>query len=162
MADGRPNLSARAPRARDGKPDLSGVWHVQPTSLAEMKRLFGDNVDQIQVPGMEADTISKYAVNVLLDAKPEENIVRTQAQEIMKARQSMDLPSSGCLPIGYPLDVLVSEFSKIVQTPKVMLMMIENDSITRQIHLDGRALPSDPLPTWFGYSTGSGTETPCW
>ena len=154
MADGRPNLSARAPRTRDGKPDLSGVWHVQPTSLAEMKRLFGDNVDQIQVPGMEADTISKYAVNILLDVKPEENILRPQAQEIVKARRSMDLPSSGCLPIGYPLDALVSEFTKIIQTPRLMLMMIENDSITRQIHLDGRALPPDPLSTWFGYSAG--------
>jgi hypothetical protein len=154
MTDGQPNLSARAPRTRDGKPDLSGVWHVQPTSLAEMKRLFGDNVDQIQVPGMEADTISKYAVNILLDAKPEENIMRSQAQEILKARRSMDLPSSACLPIGYPLDALVSEFTKIIQTPRLMIMMIENDSMTRQIHLDGRALPPDPLPTWFGYSTG--------
>jgi len=154
MADGRPNLSARAPRTRDGKPDLSGVWHVQPTSLAEMKRLFGNDVDQIQVPGMEADTISKYAVNVLLDLKPEENIMRPQAEETLKARRSMDLPSSACLPIGYPLDALVSEFTKIIQTPKLMLMMIENDSTTRQIHLDGRALPPDSLPTWFGYSTG--------
>ena len=154
MADGRPNLSARAPRTRDCRPDLSGVWHVQPTSLAEMKQLFGDNIDQIQVPGMEIDTASKYAVNILLDAKPEENIERPQAQEIMKARQLMDLPSGGCLPIGYPLDALVSEFTKIIQTPRLMLMMIENDSVTRQIHLDGRALPPDPLPTWFGYSTG--------
>lgn len=154
LADGRPNLSARAPRTRDGKPDLSGVWHVEPTSLGEMKRLFGDNVDQIQVPGMEADTISKYAVNILLDVKPEENIARPQAQEIMQARRSMDLPSGMCLPIGYPLDAFVSEFTKIVQTPRLMLMMIENDSFTRQIHLDGRALPAEPLPTWFGYSTG--------
>ena len=37
--DGKPNLSARAPRAVNGKPDLSGVWHVEPTSMAEMKRL---------------------------------------------------------------------------------------------------------------------------
>src|ERR1700686_1374813 len=40
-----PNLAARAPRAADGKPDLSGVWHVQPTPLAELRRLFGDRFD---------------------------------------------------------------------------------------------------------------------
>ena len=154
LADGRPNLSAKAPRMRDGKPDLSGVWHVQPTPLAEMKRLFGDGVDQIQVPGMEIDTISRYAINALMDLKPEDNIVRPEGMEILKARSKMDLPSGACLPIGYPLDTLVSEYSKIVQTPALMLMMIENDSVTRQIHLDGRALPRDPLPTWFGYSTG--------
>src|SRR5580698_3832159 len=69
--DGKPNLTAPAPRALNGKPDLSGVWHVQPTGLAEMKRLFGDGVGVSGVPGMEPDTISKYAVNILLDFKPD-------------------------------------------------------------------------------------------
>ena len=42
--DGKPDLAAKAPRTRDGKPDLSGLWHIEPTSKAEMKRLFGDDV----------------------------------------------------------------------------------------------------------------------
>src|SRR4029078_12004189 len=65
--DGKPNLSAPAPRALNGKPDLSGVWHVQPTGMAEMKRLFGDRADATDVPGMELDTISKYGSNIVHD-----------------------------------------------------------------------------------------------
>ena len=50
--EGKPNLAARSPRASNGKPDLSGVWHVEPTTLAEMKQLFGTSVDTLDVPGM--------------------------------------------------------------------------------------------------------------
>src|SRR5437762_13194375 len=50
--DGKPNLTAKTPRASNGKPDLSGIWHVQPTSLDEMKRLFGEDVNKIEVPDM--------------------------------------------------------------------------------------------------------------
>src|ERR1700675_1531956 len=84
--EGKPNLAARAPRASNGKPDLSGVWHVQATPLAEMKRLFGDDVDKVEVPGMEIDTISKYAINILQDFKPEDAPMRPEALAVLRRR----------------------------------------------------------------------------
>jgi hypothetical protein len=81
--DGKPNLTAPPPRV-NGNPDLSGVWHVEPTSLAEMKQLFGPNVDTLDVPGMEADTISKYAVNILLDFKPDDVPMRPQTAAMLQ------------------------------------------------------------------------------
>src|SRR5271170_6123456 len=75
--DDKANLTAPAPRVADGKPDLSGVWHAQSTSVEEFKRLFGsgpiDDALTLSVPGMELDTVSKYAVNILVDFKPDES-----------------------------------------------------------------------------------------
>lgn len=156
--DGKPDLAARAPRTRERKPDLSGVWHVEPTPREEMKRIFGNDVDKIEVPGMEIDTISKYGINILLDFKPEASPMRPETAALLQARGrggvTSLLPSTACLPIGIPLDTMLSEVSKIVQTPGLILIMLENDSATRQIYTDGRKLPKDPSPSWFGYSVG--------
>ena len=155
--DGKVNLAAPAPRASNGKPDLSGLWHVQATPLAEMKRLYGDNVGTTDVPGMEADTVSKYAFNILLDFKPEKAPMRPEAAAILRHRlqdPTDALPSTRCLPTGIPLSTLVSEVHKIVQTPALIVILLELDNAHRQIYTDGRKLPEDPQPSWLGYSVG--------
>ena len=43
---------------------------------------------------------------------------------------------------------------KIVQTPGLLVMLHEFNASYRQIFVDGRPLPADPLPSWNGYSTG--------
>jgi hypothetical protein len=153
--DGKPNLAAPAPRALDGKPDLSGVWHVHPTGLAELQRLFGNGVGVSSVPGMEPDTISKYAVNILLDFKPDESPIRREASEILRRRAPGTNPADHCLPIGIPAAGLVSEPRKIVQSPKLIVIMYESDGTHRQIYTDGRVLPKEVAqPSWLGYSAG--------
>ena len=156
--DGKPNLAAPAPRTADGKPDLSGVWHVQPTSLAEWTRLLGDRFDtqvNIRVPGMELDNISKYALNILVDFKPEEELMRPQAAEIFRRRATGIEPRGTCLPIGIPMAGLVSELNKMVQSPGLVVIMYESDGTHRQIYTDGRGLPKEVTqPAWLGYSAG--------
>lgn len=140
--DGKPNLTAPPPRV-NGKPDLSGVWHVEPTSLAVMKQIFGADVDTLDVPGMEADTISKYAVNILLDFKSDDVPMRPQTAAMLGTGKGF---VGGCAPIGIPLTYLVSEPDEIVQAPRQIVMMFESDGTHRQIHIDGRPLPHDPEP----------------
>jgi hypothetical protein len=43
---------------------------------------------------------------------------------------------------------------KIVQTAGLVLLLHEYDTTFRQIFSDGRALPTDPHPTFMGYSVG--------
>src|ERR1700730_8401211 len=155
--DGKPNLAAPVPRAANGKPDLSGVWLHQPTSLAEMKRLFGDLIDAavtVSVPGMEVDTVSKYGINILLDFKPEETPMRTAASEVLRRAPGGDA-ANGCLPLGIPLAGLVSEPNKLVQSPRMIVILYESDGTHRQIYTDGRVLPKQfEQPAWLGYSVG--------
>ena len=158
--DGKPNLNAPAPRASNGKPDLSGLWHVQPTPREEMERLLGADLikaaDATSVPGMELDTISKYAINILLDFKPEEVPMRPEAAKLFaqRAQGGVRDPGVDCLPLGIPISSLVSEVHKIVQTPGLIVILLEVDNAHRQIYTDGRKLPVDPQPSWLGYSVG--------
>ena len=43
---------------------------------------------------------------------------------------------------------------KIVQTPDLVIILNEQDTVFRQIFLDGRKTVEDPVPRWLGYSTG--------
>jgi hypothetical protein len=58
-------------------------------------------------------------------------------------------------PSGFPR-IVNYEFRpiRIVQTPKAVLMMYSFNQTWRIIWTDGRKLPEDPDPRWFGYSVG--------
>src|SRR6266852_9075715 len=77
--DGKPNLAAPAPRTPDGKPDFTGVWMHEITTVAEVRRRFGNRFEdaiRTGAPGMEIGTQHKYNFDVLLDYKPEQSMLR--------------------------------------------------------------------------------------
>jgi hypothetical protein len=152
--DGKPNLSAKTPRLA-GRPDLSGVWQVEPEAKGEIERMLGKDLTVGLVPGDPVDTFSKYFFNILADFKPEEAPLRPEATAIMRnRRKNAETPDQRCLPLGVPRAELISFPFKIVQTPGLIVMMYEQDNTRRQIYTDGRKLPADPNPTWLGYSVG--------
>ena len=53
-----------------------------------------------------------------------------------------------------PRSDLVPYPFKIVETPGLVLILYEAIHSYRQIFTDGRSLPKDPNPSWFGYSVG--------
>lgn len=156
--DGTPNLTAPAPRAADGKLDLSGVWMHELTSAAEMKRLFGAVIDdaiKVDVPGMEIGTQHKYGFNILLDFKPEDAPLRKEAVEILRRASQRDPADVCATPAGIPLASFLSEPIKIVQSPALAVIIHESDNTHRQIYTDGRRLPDTfEFPAYLGYSVG--------
>lgn len=151
--DGKPNLTAPARRAANGKPDLSGVWQVEPTPADEMKRLVGD-LSAFSALGDSPSAFSKYLVDILADFKREEEPIRPQFVDVLRDRAKQDTPLLRCLPIGLPADDLLPGPFKIIQTPDLILVRNEYENTLRQIYLDGRRPPADPEPLWLGYSVG--------
>ena len=107
---GKPNLSAPAPRTGDGKPDLTGTWMHETTTVAEVKRLFGNRFDdaiKTGSPGMEIGTQHRYSFDILVDFKTGDSPMRPEAAEYVRryaaARNSgEEVQRSGRLPARRP------------------------------------------------------------
>ncbi|HLK50318.1 MAG TPA: hypothetical protein VKT49_19380 [Bryobacteraceae bacterium] len=125
--DGKPNLSAPAPRAPDGKPDLSGVWRIHKSYLLNA------------MPDLKPDDIQPWAAA----------IYQRSAENFRN-----DTDGINCLPPGPKTSLSVGSPVKIVQTPKLVVLLYEYQTLFRQVFTDGRGLPEDPNPTWMGYSVG--------
>ena len=139
--DGNPNLAAPVPKAADGKPDLSGLW--QRTRGTEQRRIaglaMGPNLEDFMRPGEKIPPLLPAA----------EALYQRRVANFMA-----DRPSARCLPHGIPDQMLIRVPMKIVQNPGLTLILYEEFARFRQIFTDGRPMPKDPEPWWFGYSVG--------
>jgi hypothetical protein len=150
--DGKPNLAAPAPRVA-GKPEFTGLWQTDMAKPGEIEKFIPD-LGKVVVPGDDPTTFSRYLFNVMADYKPDEIKLSPDAQKAWDEQRAMgDTLGPRCLPVGLPMTELFPSPRRIVQTPAIVVVLIEGD-LPRQIHLDGRKLPADPNPSWAGYSVG--------
>jgi hypothetical protein len=64
-------------------------------------------------------------------------------------------PMGRCDPIGYPRNLWLNTRSfEFVQTPTKLVHIFEWTHATREVLTDGRKLPEDPDPRWYGYAVG--------
>jgi hypothetical protein len=129
-ADGKPNLSAPAPRTSSGKADLSGIY----------------------------SSPYKYFQNLAADLGLENVPMTAEARKIHAARATgllgYEEPDARCLPQGVPKINMAPVPFKIVQTENLVLLVYEAFNLWRQVHLDGREFADDLNPSWMGYSKG--------
>jgi hypothetical protein len=146
-SDKQVNLEAPAPRAVDGKPDLSGLWESVRSGTGQ------------QIVGVDPPPLGRTSQFWNIGAGLEGDLpLQPWAFELRNKRVadvSKDNPDAHCLPIGFTQLHNHPQPRKIIQTPSLIVMLYEANGGVRQIFTDGRALPNnDPQPWWYGYSVG--------
>lgn len=142
--DGKPNLAAPAPRLADGRPDFSGVWE-------------NDGYDPTRAEGLAGGPPKTAFFNLEygIGAPPPYQPWAADLAKKRKAAFGADNPDARCLPLG-SLQMMAHPLpKKIVHTPGLLVILHERNMEFRQIFTDARPLPSDPNPSWGGYSTGT-------
>jgi hypothetical protein len=151
-----------APRAADGKPDLSGVWGVV------------DRAPGIDTTAREESGFLEKQYGRLQNTPPsrtpwaEERYIYNRDPRKSKdgldpdfgAREELN-PAEHCVPYG-PSMLIIDNGAvgvggyEIIQTPKRIMIFYERDHTIRQIWMDGRGHPpADELEyTFMGHSIG--------
>ena len=128
--DGKPNMSAAAPRTPSGKPDLSGIYQSS----------------------------YRYFANIAADLGLDNVPMTAEARKIHAARVTgllgYEEPDAHCLPQGVPKVNYAPVPFRIVHTEKLVVIVYEAFNLWRQVHLDGREWADDLNPSWMGYSKG--------
>jgi hypothetical protein len=165
-ADGKPDLNGPVPRTADGHPDLSGTWTIatRPRPAPTDGSIPGQLPLSPTPPpaaggiglGPRPPGISQFfdIGSTLKDGLP----FTPWAKELRaqrKGENNKDNPDAHCLPLGLMQLHLHPQPRKIIQLPKLIVILYEAQAGVRQIFMDGRPLPKDdPQPWWYGYSIG--------
>ena len=142
LPDGKPNLKAAAPRTADRRSDLSGIWY-----------LHFDGCGRFGCADYQAGPEFFNFGAALPGGLPYLPWAAALVKQRM-ADNAKDDPIGLCRPGGLFRLHTYPPPRKVVQQPNLVLILSERDVTYRQIFVDGRALPSDPEPTWNGYSVG--------
>jgi len=119
-------------------PDFTGVWEVSMGPAPSTSRIINP---AIGVPSMRPTTLS---LTPAYEAK---------RQQLM-AHAEEDNQSANCLPPGMPGIMSQPYPMEFLFTPGQVTIVIEAYSMVRHIYTDGRPLPDDPDPNFFGTSIG--------
>ena len=148
--DGRPNLSAPTPRTPDGKPDFSGIWLTGNPNCPR-------GLDPVSLNCGAELPMGREGINFGVSL-PGDLPYQPWLADLVKKRtadNAKDDPHIRCLPDTFLRAYSLPHLLKFVQTPALLVVLDEMNANYRQVFIDGRPLPTDPTPSWQGYSTAT-------
>ena len=127
--------ASKASAAPAPKRDLTGIWDAGGQGIAG--------------PGHESAPWTDWTKQKAASFRPGNGPRAVYENDIN------DPLSTVCDPTGFPRQVLYETRPfQIVQTPTQVLILYMFEKRWRVVWTDGRALPKDPDPRWYGYSVG--------
>lgn len=139
------------PRPTDQKPaptpkhDISGIW--DPLGVSGVQVLGAGAVPDDGKPEHKLP-FTEEGLAALKLTKPSNGV-----RSVLPAETND--PVFSCDPQGFPREDLYElRTTQILQTPQSVMILYTYGRIWRVIWTDGRELPKDPEPRWFGYSVG--------
>lgn len=155
LKDGKADLSAPAPKTAAGNPDFTGIWVYSPPRRTPPQPGAAASPPQAVNPAVPNPATPGRLNNIL--RKGDEIVFQPWAEALYKQRienNGVGLPSEHCLPHGPPGGPMIQIPFKILQTPNELAILFEEFNYYRQLLTDGRSLPAQMNPTWYGYSVG--------
>jgi hypothetical protein len=127
--------------------DISGIWDPSPGP--------GEGIQQLGAKAMPEDgkpehrlPYTPFGFQTLNNHKPSNGI-----RSVLPA--DTNDPVVYCDPQGMPREDLYElRTTQILQTPLKVVILYEFNRVWRVVWTDGRAVPKEPEPRWYGYSTG--------
>ncbi len=134
-------------------PDFTGVWEAP---------LGGGSASLVKQPGASQAnasgprTITRSSKFPTFPAPPSLPLTPKWAAKVkaLKAHAAQDTSAANCLPPGMPGIMGQPYPYEFLLTPGQVTIVGEAYMIVRHIYTDGRPLPKDPDPTFFGTSIG--------
>jgi hypothetical protein len=117
-----------------GEPDFSGVWQQR-------------FVDKNGRPVVGLDLADFTEIPYLPQSKMQYDFNKTAAG------QAAD-PEAHCMPAGVPRSTGLPYPLRLMQSPGLIVMLLEGNVHSYRLILMDQQHPKDPNPTWMGHSTG--------
>ncbi len=139
--------SYRAPRAADGKPDLSGIWQALNTAHWDLQ---GHPARSGPVVAMGAFGAIPGGLGVVEGGEiPYQPWALARKKENAAKWLELD-PAVKCYLPGVPRATYMPFPFQIVQSPETILLAYEFANASRTIYVNGKE--ESPLDTWMGWS----------